>query len=256
MIAMARWWAVVLGAVVIAGAAGSARAADARKLPEGIVDLVDVAPDVALDIRYAGNDNFLGRPARGYRAARCLLTKRAARALADAQRDVAAFGLGLMVYDCYRPQRAVDDFVSWSREASTSPTDPRHHPVVPKRELFPRGYIATQSGHCRGSTVDLTLIPAGPRRRAPGAVRDCRSIEGPLAPDGSLNMGTTFDCFDERSHPADDKTPAEARRNRLLLRAVMEKHGFVPYAQEWWHFTLGGEPFPKAAFDFEIQPAP
>src|SRR5262245_34522772 len=110
MVAMTGWWAVVVAAVGIAGATGSARAADARGLPAGFVDLVDVAPDVALDIRYAGNDNFLGRPARGYRAARCLLTRRAARALADAQRDVAGFGLGLMVYDCYRPQRAVDDF--------------------------------------------------------------------------------------------------------------------------------------------------
>jgi zinc D-Ala-D-Ala dipeptidase len=224
--------------------------------PAGVVDIAEVAPDVVVDLRYAGGDNFLGRPARGYGVAVCLLTKPAARALAAAQRDVAAFGLGLMVYDCYRPQRAVDDFVAWARDPAGPATHPLHHPVVPRSELFQRGYIAARSGHSRGSTVDLTLIPAGPRQRAAVPPRDCRSIAGPLAPDGSLDMGTTFDCFDERAHAADSGTPAAARRNRLLLRAVMEKHGFVAYPQEWWHFTLAAEPFPKTAFDFEIQRAP
>jgi D-alanyl-D-alanine dipeptidase len=232
------------------------------KRPAAFVDIAEVAPDVVVDMRYAGADNFLGRPARGYGAAACLLTKPAARALAAAQRDVEAFGLGLMVYDCYRPQRAVDDFVAWARDASGPATHPLYHPVVPRSELLQRGYIAERSGHSRGSTVDLTLIPAGPRQRAAAPPRDCRLIAGPLAPagplasDGSLDMGTTFDCFDERAHAADSGTPAAARRNRLLLRTVMEKHGFVAYAQEWWHFTLANEPFPKTAFDFEIQRAP
>jgi D-alanyl-D-alanine dipeptidase len=238
------------------GAQGGTR----EKLPEGFVDLADVAPDVVVDARYAGSDNFMGRPARGYGAARCLLTEPAARALAAAQREAAGSGLGLLVYDCYRPQRAVDDFVAWARDASgvgspRTANDPRHNPVVPRSELFQRGYIATRSGHCRGSTVDLTLIPAGPRQRS-AAPRDCRATEGRLAPDGSLNMGTTFDCFDQRSHVADAATPAEARANRARLRAVMEKHGFVGYAQEWWHFTLAREPFPNTSFDFEIRRAP
>jgi zinc D-Ala-D-Ala dipeptidase len=248
---MAGRWARPALLVAIVGAAGPLHAA-----PDGFVDIADVAADIVVDARYAGGDNFMGRPARGYGAARCLLTKPAARALADAQRDVAAFGLSLMVYDCYRPQRAVDDFVAWARDTSAAPIDPAHHPVVPRSELFQRGYIAARSGHSRGSTVDLTLIPAGPRQRGAPPSRDCRAIVGPLAPDGSLDMGTTFDCFDERSRAADAKVSADARRNRLLLRAVMEKHGFAPYAQEWWHFTLAGEPFPKTRFDFEIQPAP
>jgi zinc D-Ala-D-Ala dipeptidase len=246
-----RWARPALVVVIVGAAAGSPRAA-----PDGFVDIADVAADIVVDARYAGGDNFMGRPARGYGAARCLLTKPAARALADAQRDVAAFGLGLMVYDCYRPQRAVDDFVAWARDASPATTDPLHHPVVPKSELFQRGYIAARSGHSRGSTVDLTLIPAGPRLRAAAPLRDCRTTVGPLAPDGSLDMGTTFDCFDERAHAADAHVSPEARRNRLLLRTVMEKHGFLPYAQEWWHFTLASEPFPKTRFDFEIQRAP
>ena len=148
------------------------------------MDIAAVAPDVVVDLRYAGSDNFLGRPARGYGAAGCLLTKPAARALAAAQRESAAFGLGLMVYDCYRPQRAVDDFVAWARDAAGPATNPLHHPVVPRSELFQRGYIAPRSGHSRGSTVDVTLIPAGPRQRAAAPPRDCRSIAGPLAPAG------------------------------------------------------------------------
>ena len=131
---------------------------------------------------------------------------------------------------------------------------------MPRSELFRRGYIAASSGHSRGSTVDLTLVAAAPPRTAPPqpAPRDCRLIdgEGAQAPDGSLDMGTTFDCFDERSQVADAGVPAAARRNRLLLKMAMEKRGFVGYAQEWWHFTLAGEPFPKTAFDFEIRPAP
>jgi D-alanyl-D-alanine dipeptidase len=226
-----------------------------RPTPAGFVDLADLAPGIVVDMRYAGADNFVGRPVRGYGAARCLLTKEAARALAAVQQDLQPFGVGLKVYDCYRPQRAVDDFVAWSRAPGPA-TSPRHHPAVPRSELFQRGYIAARSGHSRGSTVDLTLVPAGPRRPALAPAPDCRTIDGAQAPDGSLNMGTTFDCFDERSHPADAGVSAEARRNRLLLKMAMEKHGFLPYAEEWWHFTLAKEPFPRTAFDFEIQPAP
>jgi len=237
--------------VVSVGAVNAAPA----KVPTGFVDLADVAPDIVVDMRYAGADNFLGRPARGYGAARCLLTKEAAHALAAVQRDLTAFGVRLKVYDCYRPQRAVDDFVAWSGAPGPA-TDPRHHPGVPKGELIARGYIAARSAHSRGSTVDLTLISAAPLRTVGAPPADCGRIVGPQAPDASLNMGTTFDCFDERAHAASDGVSPEARRNRLLLKMAMEKHGFVPYAQEWWHFTLANEPFPKATFDFEIRPAP
>ena len=163
-----------------------------------------------------------------------------------------------MVYDCYRPQRAVDDFVAWARDGAGAATDPLHHPVVPRSELFPRGYIAARSGHSRGSTVDLTLIPAG---ATPAAARDSsRATAGPMAGAAGAgrepDMGTTFDCFDERAHAADAARRRRRGATALLLRAVMEKHGFVAYAQEWWHFTLASEPFPKTAFDFEIQRAP
>jgi len=241
--------------VLAATATAGGTPAGASNLPAGFVDITDVSRDVIVDARYAGADNFLGRPARGYAAARCLLTTEAASALAAVQRDVAAFGLGLKVYDCYRPQRAVDDFVAWSRAPGPA-TDPRHHPVVPRSELARRGYIAASSGHSRGSTVDLTLVPAVPKRPGAMRARDCASIDGPQAPDASLNMGTTFDCFDERSHVAAAGVSSEARYNRLLLKLAMEKRRFVGYPQEWWHFTLANEPFPKTVFDFEIRPAP
>jgi D-alanyl-D-alanine dipeptidase len=251
----------LLFAVACLGAGGQGGTRGAP--PHGFVDVAAVAPGIVVDMRYAGSDNFMGRPARGYGAARCLLTTPAARALAAAQQEAAASGLALMVYDCYRPQRAVDDFVAWARgaDAGAAPAgqavkplnDPRYNPVVPRSELFQRGYIAARSGHSRGSTVDLTLVPGGARRRhETPPLGDCRATEGRLAPDGSLNMGTTFDCFDERAHVADAATPAEARANRARLRALMEKHGFVGYAQEWWHFKLAREPFSDTSFDFEI----
>jgi D-alanyl-D-alanine dipeptidase len=248
--------------------------ASAAALPAGFVDLAAVAPGIARDLRYAGALNFLGRPARGYRAARCLLTRQAAAALAEAQRALASSGLGLLVYDCYRPQRAVDDFGAWARDLADTATRASHYPAVPKSELFARGYIAARSGHSRGSTVDLTLVPlarpdrgitapapgarGAPARPAPGGkqARDCRGLDGSTATDGSLEMGTAFDCFDERSHAADPRISAEAMKNRQRLRRAMVAAGFLPYDKEWWHFTLAREPFPATTFDFEIAPAP
>ena len=217
----------------------------AAQLPAGFVDLADVVPDIATDMRYAGSQNFVGRPVRGYGAPRCWLTRRTALALRHVQRDLASAGVGLLVYDCYRPPQAVADFVAWSRtpdDGAAAAVRGRHYPTVPKGELFARGYIAARSGHSRGSTVDLTLVPLGqPRPAAPAVVSDCRKVEGRLAPDGSLNMGTTFDCLDERAHTDDPAASPEARRNRHLLRRAMERRGFTPYAKEWWHFTLAAE---------------
>ena len=154
--------ALALGA--LAARAGADPAADHRSsagVPSGFVDLAQLAPAIVLQMRYAGAQNFVGRPVHGYAAARCWLSRPAAEALARVAQDLAARGLGLMVYDCYRPQRAVDDFVAWAKERDDD-DDPvarkRHYPAVPKAELFHRGYIALRSGHTRGSTVDLTLI--------------------------------------------------------------------------------------------------
>lgn len=231
----------------------------------GFVDLAQVAPGIVIQMRYAGAQNFLGRPVHGYVAARCWLSRPAAEALARVAGDLAGRGLALMVYDCYRPQRAVDDFVAWARDGDRAETgDPvetaarnRHYPAVPRSELFHRGYIALRSGHTRGSTVDLTLIPlsraadAGAEFQEPD---DCRFGNGtPFAADGSLEMGTAFDCFDERAHADNPEIAPVARHNRQLLRQAMLRRGFAPYAKEWWHFTLTAEPLSNRSFDFEVR---
>jgi len=228
--------------------------------PPGFVDLAEVAPTIVIQMRYAGAQNFLGRPVRGYAAARCLLSRPAAEALAHVAEDLAGRGLGLMVYDCYRPQRAVDDFVAWAQDRAES-SDPavrsRHYPAVPKSELFHRGYIALRSGHTRGSTVDLTLISLFRAAEAGSSFRepdDCRLDSGtPVAADHSLEMGTTFDCFDERAHTDFVAITPLAREHRQRLRQAMVRRGFSPYAKEWWHFTLAAEPFPDRYFDFQVR---
>jgi D-alanyl-D-alanine dipeptidase len=205
--------------------------------PPGFVDLAQVAPTIVIQMRYAGAQNFLGRPVHGYAGARCWLSRPTAEALAHVAQDLAGRGLGLMVYDCYRPQRAVDDFVAWAQDRGDSGEPSlreRHYPDVPKAEVFHRGYIALRSGHTRGSTVDLTLIALSWAPDAGGSLPeadDCRVDNGTLlAADGSLQMGTSFDCFDERAHTDAPGIAPLARRNRQLLRQAMAHRGFSPYA--------------------------
>ena len=168
------------------------------------------------------------------------------------RRSSAPSDLALKVYDCYRPARAVQAFVAWAKE----PDDPRakavYYPALPKQALFP-GYIATRSGHSRGATMDLTLVPleapaSAPERGAAG----CTAAQGNT--DGSLDMGTGFDCFDPKANTDAPGLTAEERENRDLLRDVMARHGFKNYDKEWWHFTLVNEPYPDTIFDFPILP--
>ena len=236
MMSAVAYAAAPTGASPDAGAPASpaARRADDPALSHGFVYLADIAPGIRVDLRYARADNFVGRPVRGYGAGRCLVTRRTAAALSRAERALEAGGYRLEVYDCYRPKRAVDDFVAWSRTGPVNARTPEHNPAVPKGELFRRGYIAPRSGHSRGSTIDVTLLSkaselVGSARAAPPASPDCRAVSGPLAPDGTLNMGTTFDCFDERAH-ANADVPPEARRNRgPLARRPGRSEGFVGY---------------------------
>jgi len=200
--------------------------------PAGFVDAAAVVPGLAVDMRYAGPENFVGRRVDGYESPRCLLTRPAADALARVQAGLAPFGLGLRVFDCYRPERAVADFVRWA-EGPDDATRAAHHPGLTKGALFAQGYVARSSSHSRGSTVDCTLVDTASGR--------------------ALDMGTPFDFFSERAWPADAAQPAQVRANRLLLRTVMEEAGFSPYAKEWWHFTLAGEPYPETGFDFPVE---
>lgn len=208
-----------------------ARCAFAATVPD-LVDLASLAPDVRMEMRYATPDNFTGTRVDGYNARRCLLARAAAEALAALQRELREFGLKLVIYDCYRPQRAVDHFARWARDPTAQETKSRYYPNEDKALLFERGYIAERSGHSRGSTVDLALADSKGRQ---------------------LDFGTGWDFLDPLSATANPAVSAEARRNRLLLRAMMDRHGFDNYDKEWWHYTLRGEPYPDRYFDLEVR---
>jgi D-alanyl-D-alanine dipeptidase len=201
-------------------------------LPDDFVFVDECVPGIRWDAKYATWDNFTGKPVDGYRANRILGTRALCGALARARDRAASLGFGLLLWDGYRPQRAVDCFVRWSVQPEDGRTKPRHYPRLERSEMFAKGYVATRSGHSRGSTVDLTLFHLG---------------SGALAP-----MGGDHDLMDPVSyHGADGIAPLETR-NRAHLRAVMEAAGFAAYECEWWHYTLADEPYPDTYFDFPV----
>lgn len=200
-------------------------------LPADFVYLSDVDSTIQQDIRYYSNHNFVGKRINGYEAPRCILTRRAAEALADVQAVLRAKGFSLLVYDCYRPQRAVDEFIVWSNDPRDQKNKVEFYPRVDKPDLFIQGYVAAKSGHSRGSTVDLTII------------RD----------DKPIDMGTPYDFLDPLSHPLSSQITGKAKENRLSLRTIMLANGFMPLSTEWWHFTLADEPFPETYFDFPVK---
>jgi zinc D-Ala-D-Ala dipeptidase len=214
----------------------------AQERPAAFVDAATVVPGLIVDMRYAGSHNFVGRPIDGYQAPRCLLTQAAAAALAEVARDIAPRGLVLKVFDCYRPARAVANFVRWARDLGDTAGKREFYPDVDKRTLFQNGYISSRSGHSRGSTVDLTLAQVDRHER-----------ESHELDVHELDMGTPFDFFGLLSWPAAANVSAEAKANRALLAAAMRRCGFRPYAREWWHFTLAHEPFPDTYFDFPVR---
>ncbi len=225
--------------------------------PSAFVDLSRVDPSIVVEMRYAGEHNFVGERIAGYNTAKCLLTEKAARALSAAQQELKPFALSLKVYDCYRPQRAVDRFVAWAKALEDERMKAEFYPHVEKKDLFRDGYIAARSSHSRGSTVDVTIVPvpapAQGEYHAGQKLISCELPVGERFPDNSLDMGSGFDCFSALSHPGNLSAGVEQRSNRALLRSVMERHGFRGLEQEWWHFTLRDEPFPNRAFDFAIE---
>jgi zinc D-Ala-D-Ala dipeptidase len=224
--------AALLALAVLASACTTPATSEQTR-PQGFVDAASAVSGLVVDMRYASARNFVGRPIAGYSAPLCLLTREAAAALAGVQRDLAASGRGLKVYDCYRPARAVADFAAWARDLDDQAMKQEYYPNVDKTQLFALGYIAERSGHSRGSTVDLTQIDLGT-----GA---------------ELNMGTPYDLFDPSSWPSDTTVSVEAQANRRALQVVMVAHGFRPLREEWWHFTLEQEPYPETYFDFPVR---
>jgi zinc D-Ala-D-Ala dipeptidase len=202
-------------------------------VPDGFVDVGATVPGIVVEMRYHGSDNFVGRPVDGYDEPICILAAPAAEALGAVQAQLRSFGLGLKVFDCYRPARAVAHFVRWARDPADTLRKAEFYPDIDKSQLFELGYIAERSGHSRGATIDLTLIDLDTARE--------------------LDMGTSWDLFSTLSWPMEPGMTAEQRTHRMLLRTVMMQHGFRPYDQEWWHFTLRDEPFPDTYFDFPVR---
>jgi D-alanyl-D-alanine dipeptidase len=243
-------------AAAIVLAAMTQAAAAQRALPAGFVYLRDVDPTIAQDIRYAGSDNFVGRPLPGYEAAQCILRRDVAAALKRVQADLAASGLSLKVYDCYRPIRAVRAMAAWVNDGRSGAATKRFFPKLPKSSLLRAGYIASRSRHSSGTTIDLTLMRTG--AAAPAAF-DPTAAYGPCtapltqrSPDNAVDMGTSFDCFDAASYTASAAISAEQRRRRNVLAAAMRKQGFANYDHEWWHFSYAGSAG-APAYDFPIR---
>ncbi|RDI31976.1 M15 family metallopeptidase [Lentzea flaviverrucosa] len=240
--------ALLLSALLIVSFAVPAHATS------GFVALHDADPTIRHDIRYYTAHNFVGTRIDGYRAPLCILTRQAAKALRGVQREVLRRGYTLKVYDCYRPQRAVDHFVRWARDLADQRMKTEFYPRVDKTRLFEDGYIAEKSGHSRGSTLDLTIVKLPPRHQRPyvPGERLVNCDASGRFPDNTVDMATGYDCFDTLSHTDDPRVTGQARENRQLLKAAMARAGFRNLPEEWWHFTLNDEPFPDTYFDFPV----
>lgn len=203
------------------------------QLPKGFVYADEIIPNLHLDLRYFSNNNFVGKQIDGYRIERLIITEQTVKALKAVQDELLKNNMCLLVYDGYRPQRAVNEFIRWAKDLDDTVNKTKFYPKIRKRNLFNEGYIASRSGHSRGSTLDLTIIDGTTNK--------------------PLDMGSPYDFFGPISWVDDENISENQKRNRKLLQAIMNKHGFRPYPKEWWHFTLRGEPFPNTYFDFVIE---
>ena len=199
----------------------------------GFVVLTDIVPDAIMEARYYTLYNFIGDRVRGYEEPVVLVTREAAKALQEVNKELLPMGYTIKVFDAYRPQMAVDHFVEWARDLNDVRMQKYFYPEENKANLFAHGYIASRSGHSRGSTVDLTLY-------------DVRN-------ECDVDMGGTFDYFGYRSYPNYPYLTEQQRQKRQLLRSVMVKHGFHGIDTEWWHFTLNNEPYPNSYFNFAVK---
>lgn len=199
----------------------------------GFVVLTDIVPDAHMEIRYYTLYNFIGDQVRGYEEPVALVTKETALALREVQKEIEPLGYAIKIFDAYRPQMAVNHFVEWAQDIKDKRMQKYFYPEENKANLFTHGYIASRSGHSRGSTIDLTFYDVK---------NEC-----------DLDMGGTFDYFGYRSHPDFPNLTVEQKQNRELLRSIMRKHGFRGIDSEWWHFTLNNEPYPNTYFNFKVK---
>ena len=203
------------------------------QLPNGFVYVKDSIPDLDVELRYYSVNNFVGDTIDGYHSNKLILTIQTVEALKLIQEELQQQNLCLKVYDGYRPQQAVNHFMRWAKNLNDTINKQQFYPHVEKRYLFKEEYIASRSGHSKGSTLDLTII------------------------DGNtgipLDMGSAYDFFGQESWVNYEAISKEQKQNRQLLQTVMLKHNFRNYPKEWWHFTLRWEPFPNTYFDFPVE---
>ena len=246
------------------------------RLHEDFVYLDEVDTTIQISLRYYSAENFTGSIIDGYKSHRVILTKPAAEALCRVQEDLRKDGFSLVIYDAYRPQKAVDHFIRWVALPADQATKAKYYPNINHKDAFKLGYIGEKSGHTRGSTVDVSIISLeallGKGRGGGGdsssefsnsfvkspsllplQIRTINGYELPFLDDGTVDMGSSFDLFDTASHHGSSSNmPAEYLSRRNYLRTKMLKQGFVAYEEEWWHYTLENEPFPNTYFDFDI----
>jgi len=239
--------------IVLVGQLAPARA---QPFPSDFVYLRDIDPTIIQDIRYATSNNFTGHRLPGYDAPECVVKRAVGLRLKAIQQELAKQDLSLKMFDCYRPTRAVADMVVWSRNGKETPLEHRYNPSFSKADLFRLGFIAHHSGHSTGAALDLTLVDLKADNSAsfdPNKdYADCAAPVAARAPEGSVDMGTGYDCTDPRAYTAASSITPAQRRWRTLLVAAMARQGFVNYAKEWWHFSLPGAHGP--AYDFPISP--
>jgi D-alanyl-D-alanine dipeptidase len=193
-------------------------------LPERFCFLKDIDPSIIAELKYATNDNFLGRPAKGYYSNTVITTIDAALCLKEAQERFLEFGYCIKVLDAYRPHTAVEDFWDWAHDKDDIKMKEMYYPKYDSKELlFSDGFIARYSKHSRGSAIDMTIVHKD-------------TLE-------DVDMGSHFDFFSDESSTATNLISDEGRKNRELMVSVMEQCGFVNYHKEWWHFELVDEPY-------------
>lgn len=207
----------------------------ANDIPADFTDVATLSPTIEVHMAYLGNNNFVGQPVDGYQANKCYLQKNAAEALVKVQQAAQNLGYSLWVFDCYRPQRAVNHFMRWAADLADTRTKAQYYPNLAKDALVGE-YIAEKSGHSRGSTIDLTLA--------------AKNSDGQWLP---IDMGSPFDMFDPVSNVGNDSITAQQTANRQLLESLMLSAGFKVYSMEWWHFTHQPPVYTETYFDFLVR---
>lgn len=245
---------IVLGFVLLG--CSSSKVKNTPELPKGFVYLSETDPSIIQEIRYAGNHNLLGRPVPGYQAAKCILTRESAQALSQVQSELKKHFMSLKVYDCYRPQKAVNSLVVWAKASKDSKMKKEFYPKIEKSELLKEGWISENSPYSRGSTIDLTVVtlPASKQTeyREKDRLQSCAAPVGKRFRDNSMDFGTGYDCFHPYSKIANSEIGTVPKQNRAMLKSVMEKKGFKNNSDRWWSYTFSKEPFSQA-FDFPVQ---